>query len=208
MKSQIRDRRPHVLPRCARCGTTSGKLTMCEDAHACEDCMDRVRQGKDETTRVAKNTLIRKQGAAPTQTGTVSAGLTEYSAEKVSADAVAHRLQLLTPLGVDCVASALELEEGIGAKDPLESMLAHQMATVHTAAMQVFDKAFFQNEPEARARLLNVAARLLDTYQRGLLAIHRLRSGGVQNIHVHHVHVADGGQAIVGAVRGVGGDAK
>ena len=208
MNSHVRHQNPNVPPHCVRCGTPFGNFATCEDAHVCEDCMDRVRQGKDATTRAAKEALIRKKRAASMQTGTLCTELTEWSPQKVSADAVKHRLELLSPLGVDCVASALELEREIGASDPLEAMLAHQMAAVHTAAMQAFDKAFFRDEPEARAKLLNVAARLLDTYQRGLLTLHRLRSDGVQNIHVHHVHVADGGQAIVGAVRGVGGETK
>jgi hypothetical protein len=49
------------------------------------------------------------------------------------------------------------------------------------------------------------AARLMDSYQRGLLTLDRLRNGGRQVVTVQHVKVEGGGQAIVaGEVRAGG----
>jgi hypothetical protein len=51
------------------------------------------------------------------------------------------------------------------------------------------------------ARSAGAAARLLDAFQRGALALDRLRNGGRQTVVVQHVSVAEGGQAVVaGAV--------
>jgi hypothetical protein len=46
-------------------------------------------------------------------------------------------------------------------------------------------------------RLMNASARMMDTYQRGLLTLERIRSGGRQTVVVQHVNVADGGQAMI-----------
>jgi hypothetical protein len=40
----------------------------------------------------------------------------------------------------------------------------------------------------------------MTAYQQGLLTLRKLRLGGYQRISVQHVHVSDGGQAIVGDV--------
>ena len=208
MTRQTMTHRYVAPPRCVKCGTTGEKLMRCEDAPICDPCLDTICHGKDETTHAAKQALFPKRKATYAPDGTLVPSVPALGMAQVVADATAHRLSLLTPLGVDCVASAMEAEQAIGPRDSLEGMLAHQMAAVHTAAMQALDKAFFRDEPEARAKLLNAAARLLETYQRGLLTLHRIRSDGVQNIHVHHVHVGEGGQAIVGSVHGPGGSAK
>jgi hypothetical protein len=46
-------------------------------------------------------------------------------------------------------------------------------------------------------RLANAIGRLMSTYQQGLLTVQRLRSGGKQTVVVQHVHVNEGGQAVV-----------
>ena len=53
--------------------------------------------------------------------------------------------------------------------------------------------------------------RLAAAYQSGLLALQRVRSGGKQVVTVQHVHVADGGQAVVAAKlggKGTGGEIR
>lgn len=59
----------------------------------------------------------------------------------------------------------------------------------------------FEPDSVGQVRLLNGAARMMDTFQRGLLVLQRLRTGGEQTIVVKNVTVGDGGQAIVGNVR-------
>ena len=61
-----------------------------------------------------------------------------------------------------------------------------------------------ERDPVNMTRYANAAARLMDIYREGLVALHRIKAGGRQTVTVQHVHVADGGQAIVGAVSGTG----
>ena len=47
----------------------------------------------------------------------------------------------------------------------------------------------------------------METFQRGLLTLQRLRTNGEQRIIIQHVTVANGGQAVIGDVK-VGGTKK
>ena len=114
-------------------------------------------------------------------------------------DASAHRLDLLERMGNDCAAMALDAAATIEAGNSLERMLAHQLAVTHKAAMTLTDKATFQPDAGEKARLLNTACRMMETYQRGLLTLQRLRSSE-RNGAVQFVTVADGGQAIIGRI--------
>ena len=124
---------------------------------------------------------------------------------------------------LDLVADAGALSVGVDAADTiqasnsLEKMLAHQMGVAHTMAMkfaadaqdELFGyKNFGQRHPHRSieaARMANVAARLMETYQRAALTLLRMRNGGRQVVTVQHVSIS-GGQAIVaGAVSATGG---
>jgi hypothetical protein len=109
-------------------------------------------------------------------------------------DASAHRLELLGRMGNDSAAMALDAAASIEAGNSLEKMLAHQLAVAHKTALQLTDKGTFQHDAEEKARLLNLACRMMESYQRGLLTLARLR-----NSDRHHVAltVAEGGQAVV-----------
>jgi hypothetical protein len=49
--------------------------------------------------------------------------------------------------------------------------------------------------------MASAAARLLRAYATQVEALRRLRHGGSQTLRVEHVHVNEGGQAIIGNVR-------
>lgn len=123
----------------------------------------------------------------------------------VALDASVHRLKLLDRMGLDCAAMALDAADSIKADNSLEKMLAHQLAVAHKAALEIMDKAAFQQDVGDKARLLNLAARMMETYQKGLLTLDRIRGKGEQRIVVQHVNVKDGGQAIIGNVSREGG---
>jgi len=120
-------------------------------------------------------------------------------------DASAHRLQLLDLLGTDCAAMALDAADSIQAGNSLEKMLAHQLAVAHKTALEITGKAIFEQNVGDRARLLNLAVRMMETFQKGLLTLQRIRSNGEQRIVIQYVNVSDGGQAIVGTVNPGGG---
>jgi hypothetical protein len=85
-------------------------------------------------------------------------------------------------------------------KDTIEAMLAAQMAAVHNATM-VFARRLnhVDNVPQqdSASRAFNQLAR---TFAAQVEALKRHRNGGNQSVTVKHVHVHEGGQAIVGNV--------
>ena len=89
---------------------------------------------------------------------------------------------------------------GIKPQDQLEAMLATQMAAVHLATMTFARRlAHVENIPQqdSAERAFNKLAR---TFAAQTEALKRYRTGGQQKMTVEHVHVHDGGQAIVGNV--------
>ena len=63
--------------------------------------------------------------------------------------------------------------------------------------MTLAEQGAFQPDAEEKARLLNLACRMMETYQRGLLALQRLRSGDERTVSVKCVVTTDGGQVII-----------
>ena len=53
------------------------------------------------------------------------------------------------------------------------------------------------------SKMARSSARMMDAFQKGVLALHKLRTGGTQVVTVQHVNVSDGGQAVV--TGGIGG---
>ena len=99
---------------------------------------------------------------------------------------------------------------GIGPQDELEGMLAAQMVACHHAAMECFRRAMIPSQPhEGRQQNLNFGNKLSRTYAIHMETLDKHRGKGQQKVTVEHVHVHQGGQAIVGNVEtGVGGTAK
>jgi len=114
------------------------------------------------------------------------------------------------------VAGAIELNdaaallEGIAPQDPVEGMLAIQMVATHSAAMRYLRMASLDEQtPQKMDWHINRATKLLRTYTAQVEALKRYRSTGRQTMVVKHVHVHEGGQAIVGNVsRGEGGEGQ
>ena len=122
----------------------------------------------------------------------------------VAMDASADRLRLVSQVGLDCAAAALDASDSIMASNSLERMAAHQLAVLHTTAMDYIAKANLQPSPELSMRMMNTGIRAMDTYQRGMLTIKRLRASGSQRITIEHVNVTSGGQAVIGQVQAGG----
>ncbi len=106
----------------------------------------------------------------------------------------------------------LAVVKGIEPRDQVEAMLASQMAAVHNATMTFARRlAHVDNIPQqdSAQTAFNKLAR---TFAAQVEALKRYRSGGEQKMTVQHVHVAEGGQAIVGNVsapaQGVGAREK
>ncbi len=97
---------------------------------------------------------------------------------------------------------------GFGARDQTEALLAAQMASVHMATMTFarrLDQAKTIQQQDSAERAFN---KLTRTFTAQMEALNRYRGKGQQKMTVEHVHVHEGGQAIVGNVQGGGGNGK
>ena len=129
----------------------------------------------------------------------------------VTADASRDRIQLAHDAGA--LELGLDLAHTIAAENSLEKMVAHQLAATHRSIMKLtaqlnrcvenMDQGY---RPEAQesanvqgTRLAGAIARMQGTFQSGMLALHKMRSGGQQTVRVvhQHVNVSDGAQAVV-----------
>jgi hypothetical protein len=124
--------------------------------------------------------------------------------DEINVAASAKRIDRLTEAGV--LVEGLDAAQSIDAQNSLEKMLAHQMALCHDAAFRTLSEASQQEDTVEKARLLNAGTRLMKTFQEGLQTLHKIRNGNRQTVVVQHVHVSEGGQAVVaGEVGGRGG---
>jgi hypothetical protein len=102
----------------------------------------------------------------------------------------------------------LAVVQGIEPRDEIEAMLAAQMAAVHMATMTFARRLnHVDNIPQqdSAERAFN---KLTRTFTTQMEALKRYRTSGQQKVVVEHVHVHEGGQAIVGAVEAGGGMAN
>ncbi len=94
----------------------------------------------------------------------------------------------------------LSVVRGVEPKDEVEAMLAAQMAAVHMATMTFarrLNHVKHLPQQDSAERAFNKLAR---TFAAQVEALKRYRTGGEQKVTVEHVHVHQGGQAIVGNV--------
>jgi hypothetical protein len=102
-----------------------------------------------------------------------------YDPDMLTAAASVARLDLVADAGALSV--GVDAADTIQASNSLEKMLAHQMGVAHTMAMKFAadapDELFEQRHPHRSieaARMANVAARLMETYQRAALTLLRM----------------------------------
>ena len=95
---------------------------------------------------------------------------------------------------------------GIQPQDELEGMLAVQMIGVHNMAMETLKRAMLSGQTfEGKQANVAQSTKMLRTFMAQMEALKKYRTGGQQKMIVEHVHVNEGGQAIVGTVNQGGG---
>src|SRR6478752_3943651 len=133
----------------------------------------------------------------------------------VAIEASRDRLELADKAGA--LEMGLDLADTIQADNSMEKMLVHQMAAVHNSAMRMTalvnrrmesmanDRLTMQNIERHNietCRLAGTAARMMNTFQQGMLTLQRVRTGGEQRVvveqHQYVTRVEDGGQAVIG----------
>ena len=98
----------------------------------------------------------------------------------------------------------LSVVKSIEPQDEIEALLAAQMAAVHMATMTFVRRlAHVESIPQqdSAEKTLN---KLTRTFTTQMDALKKYRDAPQQRVHVEHVHVNEGGQAIVGNVKGGG----
>jgi hypothetical protein len=90
---------------------------------------------------------------------------------------------------------------GVKPDDPIEGMIAAQLFASHAAAMECYRRAMLPNQTAyGRESNLAMAAKLTRANASQVEALTKHRGKGQQKVTVEHVHVYQGGQAIVGNV--------
>lgn len=139
----------------------------------------------------------------------------------VSVDASRDRLELAHAAGA--LESGLDLADSIQAENSLEKMLAHQLAAVHRCSMKMaaqvnrrlnhldglsMESGTAQMVSVETARLAGATARMMQSFQDGMQTLHKIRTGGRQQMTVQHQYVTkveDGGQAVIAGEVKAGG---
>jgi hypothetical protein len=106
------------------------------------------------------------------------------------------------------VNASLAFIEGAKPRDEIECALVIQMACTHSAAMAVLNRLGGAAGDRTVAAMASAAARLLRAYATQVEALRRLRNGGSQTVRVEHVHVNEGGQAVIGNVNSIPGSGR
>jgi hypothetical protein len=91
--------------------------------------------------------------------------------------------------------AAVALVAAIAPRDELECALAQQMVTAHTLSMRMSKRTMEAKYLPQMNAYANIAAKAQRTFTAQIDALGKLRNGGQQV--VRHVHVYEGGQAIV-----------
>lgn len=93
----------------------------------------------------------------------------------------------------------------IGPQDGIEAMLASQMLATHTVAMDAARRMHMADTLPIRDNYEKTFTKATRTFAAQVETLKRHRTGGEQKVTVQHVTVADGGQAVIGAVTAGGG---
>ena len=104
--------------------------------------------------------------------------------------------------------AALAAIDGTRPENEMGAMLASEMAATHSLAMDMLGRARRAQSVEQLQAHGALATKLLRTFTSQTEALAKIKRGGEQTVRVEHVHVYQGGQAIVGAVsnrKGEGG---
>ena len=136
--------------------------------------------------------------------GTSSSTVVHVEVER-TAKALRKRDGSIDPAELDAVIAIIS---GQQPKNELEAMVICQMAVAHALLMKSFGNLNRSNEIQQQDTNALTIARLSKAFGSQVDALVKLRRGGEQRVVVEHVHVYQGGQAIVGTVNhapGVGG---
>ena len=97
--------------------------------------------------------------------------------------------------------ASIALVDAIRPENELEAALAVQMATCHQLSTELMGRAKTTDRTDHLQLYANLAVKLQRTFVAQVEALGRMRGNASQSVRVEHVHVHEGGQAIVGNVQ-------
>lgn len=125
----------------------------------------------------------------------------KLTSDVVSLEASNERVRLISSLGHDISALALDTANAVGAVGSIEKMLAHQIAAAHHQAMTLLAQASVEPGSALQLQYSGLAAKWMAAMQNAVVTLKKLRASGEQRITIQHVNVSDGGQAVIGDVQ-------
>ncbi|MBX7149419.1 hypothetical protein K1X76_10095 [bacterium] len=97
--------------------------------------------------------------------------------------------------------NALAILHSLKPQSELETLLCTQMIGTHNLAMTFFQRALIDGQyPDMVDANVNRATKLLRTFTTQMETLNKLRGKSQQKVTVEHVHVYEGGQAVVGNI--------
>lgn len=91
----------------------------------------------------------------------------------------------------------LAIIEDLQAKDALEGLLISQMTASYSAAMEFTGRARRASRIEFIELYSKQSIKLMQLFNQQFLALNKYRKGNKQTVVVKHVHVHEGGQAVI-----------
>jgi hypothetical protein len=166
---------------------------------------DRMRLGPTSTKAAADETVLKTrqqlEDDAVLRMRKVMGSLSDDAAGRLTIQ-TCHAL-VWPPVEPDAaiVAGVAAMAE-MGPRTGIEGMLAVQMIAAHNAALMFLNRATIKEQlPDAIDSNVTRASRLMRVFAEQIEALQKLKGKtGQQRVTVKHVHVHDGGRAIVGAV--------
>jgi len=106
----------------------------------------------------------------------------------------------LTASSLPKINGALAAVAEFAPRDVTEALLVSQMVASHNLSMKFISRAAKVSSVDLQKSYLNSASKLSRLFVSQVDTLRRYRQKGCQKMTVEHVHVHEGGQAIVGSV--------
>lgn len=96
--------------------------------------------------------------------------------------------------------AALEFMRAQKPTDEIQGFILAQMYACHRLAMNFASRAIKQDDPDLVDRNTHRAARLMRVFANHVESLNKLKGIGQQKVTVEHVHVHNGGQAVIAPI--------
>lgn len=161
---------------------------------------------------LAADTLATPVECIPLAGGEVAAfsdaSNTKLTTDIVTLEASNERVSLVSNVGHDIAALALDTANAAGAVGSIEQMLAHQVAAAHHQTMTLLARAAVEPDLAIQLQYSSLAAKWMAAMNSAVITLKKFKANGEQRITIQHVNVSQGGQAVIGDVRSGGNRCK